>query len=451
MTLEGDDRIVQVPLPETFEKGDLERSLQAGLKRFSQGFLKTVALHTPAATPPMPQFGIAGGGKQFTWLQDVLAEEHNVTATDLTSGQVPEESDILVLVSPENLSDEQLFAVDQFLMRGGTVVLATAPFDIDTQGSLAATAHDSGLQEWLGHHGLTLEETMVLDPQNAAFPIPVDRQVGAFVVRETQLVDYPYFVDVRGDALEQESGLAAGLDQVTVTWASPITVDATANQERRVIGLLESSDRAWTSDSLDIQPDFQAYGQLGFPADEERGRQLLAAVVEGRFESYFKDQPSPLAAAGEAAEDDTAEGGPSAEPEAVTDEEGQEDEANVPVITRVIDRSPESARIILFASNSFLSDEMLDLAASGLGTRYLKPVQLVENAIDWSLEDRGLLAIRGRAQFSRTLEPLDQNAQVFWEYLNYGLAVLGLVVVWLVRRQVTERTRQRYRAVLGTA
>ena len=117
----------------------------------------------------------------------------------------------------------------------------------------------------------------------------------------------------------------------------------------------------------------------------------------------------------------------------------------------MIDRSPESARIILFASNSFLTDEMLDLAASGLGTRYLNPVQLVENAIDWSLEDRGLLAIRGRAHFSRTLDPLERESQVFWEYLNYGLALFGLLLVWVIRRQVNKRARLRHAAVLGMA
>jgi ABC-2 type transport system permease protein len=94
---------------------------------------------------------------------------------------------------------------------------------------------------------------------------------------------------------------------------------------------------------------------------------------------------------------------------------------------------------------------MLDLAASGLGTRYLKPVELVENAVDWSLEDRGLLSIRGRAQFSRTLPPLDRDAQVFWEYLNYGLALLGLLLVWLLRRRVNRRAQRRYAALLGAA
>ncbi len=105
---------------------------------------------------------------------------------------------------------------------------------------------------------------------------------------------------------------------------------------------------------------------------------------------------------------------------------------------------------MLFASNSFLSDTALDLASSGLGTRYFNPVQLVENAVDWSLEDRGLLGMRGRAHFSRTLQPLDRQSQMFWEYLNYGLALLGLLVVWLLRRRSARQARIHYRALMET-
>jgi ABC-2 type transport system permease protein len=440
MTLEGDGRIIQVPLPEAFDKAGLERGLQAALKRFSRGFLKTVALQTPQATPDMSQFGLPATGKRFSWLHDTLAEEHNVIATDLRNGQVPDEADLLVLAAPEQLDEKQLFALDQFLMRGGTVVISTSPFDIDSQDKLAARRHNSGLQDWLAHNGIKLQDQLVLDPQNAAFPIPVDRQLGGFVVRETQMVDYPFFVDVRQDGLDQTSGINAGLDQVTLTWPSPITLDAQQNQGRKVIRLVQSTKQAWTTQDLEIQPDYQAHGKLGFAPGAERGRQLLAVAVEGRFDSFFKDKPSPLAA-----QEETGK----AADEAPHTDQGETAAPKPQVITRVIDHSPESARIILFASNSFLSDEMLDLAAAGLGTRYLKPVELVENAIDWSLEDRGLLAIRGRAHFSRTLDPLDREAQIFWEYLNYGLALLGLLLVWLVRRRIDRQAQLRYAAILG--
>ncbi|MEJ2456571.1 MAG: Gldg family protein, partial [Candidatus Thiodiazotropha sp.] len=448
MTLVGDGRTVQVPLPQTFDKSTLEHSLQAGLKRFSHGFLKTVALVAPKSQPSMPQLGMAGGGERFTQLHDKLAEEHNVIETDLSSGQVPDEADIVVLASPQKLDDRQLFALDQFMMRGGTVIAATSPFDINTHGALSARKNASGLDKWLAHFGITQEQKMVLDPQNAAFPIPVDRDIGGFTVRETQLVDYPYFVDIRGKGMPQQGGITSGLNQVTMTWASPIDIDQTKSDGHKVTRLLESSDQSWTSGSTDIQPDFRANGKLGFPEGKTHAPQLLAVSVEGRFDSYFKGKPSPLAVAQEKSDpkQDAAAGNRADDGKSAKDKKPE-----TPVITRVIERSPESARLILFSSNSFLSDSMLNLATAGLGTRYLKPVQLVENAVDWSLEDRGLLAIRGRAEFSRTLDPLDRNSQVFWEYLNYGLALFGLFVVWLIRRQIDQRSRQRYTTILGAA
>jgi len=284
----------------------------------------------------------------------------------------------------------------------------------------------------------------VLDPQNASFPIPVNRRIGGFEFRETRMVNYPYFSDIRGDGIVQESGLNEGINQVTMTWPSPITLDEQKNKGRKVIRLLESSDQAWISDSIEIRPDFKAHGKLGFPIGDQPGTQLLAVAVEGRFDSYFKDKPSPLVAKEE-------ETDASAESKEKDDTEKSADKKKEPVITRVIDRSPESARIILFASSSFLTDDMLNLATSGLGTRYLKPVQLVENAVDWSLEDRDLLAIRGRAHFSRTLKPMDEKSKMFWEYLNYGLAMFGLLLIGLIRRQISKRAALRYAAVLGSA
>ena len=433
MILEGDGRIIQVPLPEQYDKAGLERGMQAALKRFSKGFLKTVALHTPASIPGI--FGMPGSGKRFDQLRAALAETYNLASANMQSGRIPDDADLLLLVSPDKLDIKQLFAVDQFLMRGGTVVVATSPFDVDIQGRLSVRKNESALITWLGHHGIVLEEQLVLDPQNASFPIPIERRVGGYVFRETRMVSYPYFGDIRSVGIGQDGGLTTGIDQVTMTWPSPISLDEQLNQDRKVSRLLQSSDQAWTSASMEIEPDFEMYGELGFPMGDQPGAQLLAVTVEGRFESYFKDKPSPLLTI----EEETGGVG-----------EPTEGEEKAPVITRVIDRSPESARIIVFASGSFLTDTMLDLASSGMGTRYLKPVQLVENALDWSLEDRGLLAIRGRANFSRTLYPLDRESQLFWEYLNYGLPLFGLFLIALIRRQTNKRAASRYAAILGT-
>ena len=151
---------------------------------------------------------------------------------------------------------------------------------------------DSGLQDWLAHHGLTLEPSLVLDPQNAALPVPVSRDLGGFQVQEVAMLDYPYLIDVRDDGLNSDHLITADLPQLTLAWASPIGV--TESPEQRTTPLLHSSSEAWLSESMDIAPRLDATGRTGFVPAAERGRHLLGVIREGRFESYFKGEQSPL-------------------------------------------------------------------------------------------------------------------------------------------------------------
>jgi len=434
--MENNDRVIQVPLPREFSGPELERSISSGLKRFSRGFLKTIALHTPASTPPMPQLGMMGTGKQFRLLRHTLKEEYAVVDADLKDGHVPEEADLLLLAAPENLDEQQLFAVDQFLMQGGTVAMATSSFDVSLKGRLSARENHSGLEDWLAHQGIFLEKNMILDEQNAPFPVPTERRVGMFTVRETRLINYPYFLDIRQNGMAGNSGIVAGINQLTLNWASPVTVDPQDNKDRKVTELLHSSPRSWISDSLNIQPDFQHNGPMGFKPGKDLESRLVGVMVEGSFSSWFKDKPSPLLS------------GKDKQKETPEDKESQKEKKLV--IGRVIDHSPESSRLILFSSNTFLSDTSLGIIASVMNTEYDAPIRLINNVVDWSLEDRDLLAIRGRGQFARTLMPLSRNTRIFWEYLNYGLALAGLILIKLLRLAARKRTRISYQQMLAT-
>lgn len=443
MLLEGDGEPVQVPLPVTLDKAALERSLQAALQRLAPGFLKTVAVVKPQ--------GFGPDAKRYSTLTDTLGENVRLKETDLKDGRVPDDADLLLVLAPDQFDDKQLFAVDQFLMRGGSLVLASSPFDVRVGQTLTGTKQSSGLADWLDHLGLDIADTMVLDPQNAALPVPVRRYLGGLAIDEIRMLPYPHFPDIRGDGLNPDHPITAALQQVTLNWASPIVLDQAKNSARTVSPLLHSSPHSWTSDSLEIVPDYQQWPDTGFEPKPERAAELLAVAVEGRFDSYFAGKPSPLAKAAEGDAGSTGDEpsqGDTANGDAADGETAGEDAANEP-ITSVIDRSPESARITLIGSNTFAEDAVLDLASQGLGTLYTRPVELLQNAIDWSLEDRGLLAIRSRAQFARTLVPMERGEQLFWEYANYALALLGLVLVWLWRRWLARLRQARYQSILA--
>ena len=190
---------------------------------------------------------------------------------------------------------------------------------------------------------------------------------------------------------------------------------------------------------MDILPQSGAAGISVWQPQGETGSALLGAIVSGRFDSWFSGKDSPLLA--EQPEGEDADVDESAEAET-------EDEMNV---GSVIERSPESARLVVLASNDFLTDQILRTISSMSGSQYLGPLDLIANTIDWSLEDSGLLSIRSNAHFNRTLPPLDKDEQLFWEYLNYGLAIgaLLLVAAWQRRRRTLRNTR--YLQQLGEA
>ena len=403
------------------------------------------ALYTPPPpTPPMPQMGMpASGGLSFQTLERALQENGTVTPADLKDGRVPEAADILFVVAPDKLDQSQLFAVDQFLMQGGTVIVASAPFAPNLRGNISVAPQASGLKEWLASYGINQDEAMVLDPQNSPFPVPVERNVGGIPIRQMHLLDYPYFVDVRPDGMAQGEAPTVGLNQLTLSWASPITVDEAKAKGRKITRLIESSRSSWTSPNADVLPDFKTHPQLGFEQGKDGKRHLLGVVMEGQFTSFFAGKPSPLAKDAEPAKP----AGQNQQADA-NDPNKPKEEAK-PSITGVIERSPDSARIILVGSSSFLADELLEVISSVDRTQYQTPLRFAENLVDWSLEDRQLLALRSRGgQFSRTLPPMSEASQMSWEYANYALAILGLLAIFLIRRLARASAQRRYLAIL---
>lgn len=427
LTLAQGEQVVQIPLDDLSE-ASFERNLAAAVKRFATGFTKTVAWVGPAQA--FDPHGMGSGGPQFNQLEQFLGTELNIQREDLTDGKVSGQADVLFLAAPKSLDEKQLFAIDQFLMQGGTVIAATSPFAADiNQRSIQLQRQDSGLDNWLKHQGITIEPKLVMDKQNVPFPVPVTRNLGGFSVQEMRMLDYPYFVDVRGAGLNADNPITANLPQSTLAWASPIVVDSEKQKARKVIELLRSSEKSWLTGNTNIMPQISANGVAPYLPEGEQKAHLLGVVVQGRFESFFANKPSPLLSNAGA-----------------TNAQGEKGaiQADANTIGSVIGHSPDSARIILFSSNDFIGDTVIQMAGTANGSQYLGSLQLMANTVDWALEDEGLSSIRARSNFNRTLPALEENTRLFWEYLNYGLALLALTLVGLIQYQFKRAREKRY-------
>ena len=425
LTLESTQQLVQIPTD--FEAENFRQALDASLKRFASGFTKVVAIATPQINPQMAQFGMAG--PQYRNLEAAVAENHTIRVEDLEDGSVTAEADVLLVVAPENLSDKAVFAIDQYLMQGGSVVLATAPYLSQfSGGTLAMVNRVSGLEDWLEHNGVRLGQSLVLDPQNSAFPVPVTREVSGFRFQEVMMVDYPYFIDARAPGLNPEHPITRSVPQLTMAWAAPLELDADKNAARTSQVLITSSEDAWTDNSMDILPRVTDSGASDWRPNGSTQQATLGVVLSGRFDSYFADKPSPLLAGTDSTDVEASDGADSAEGETLR-------------FDRVLRHSPASARLVVYSSNDFLRDQILGTLSSMTGAQYLGSLELIANTLDWTLEEEGLLGIRSLAHFNRTLPPMEESEQRFWEYLNYTLAVLalGLVALWQMARRRQQR------------
>jgi ABC-2 type transport system permease protein len=382
--------------------------------------------------------GMPPGGPSYTRLEQVLGENVRERDVDLKDGRVPDDIDLLLLLAPKDLDEKQRFALDQYLMRGGPVVVATSPYEASIgNGGIKATKQRSGLEDWLGHFGVSIEDTMVVDPRSAALPVPVERMVGGMALREIRMLPYPHFADLRGDSLNPASPITRSLQQLTLNWASPVVVEASKAKGLKVTELLRSSPGSRTSRDAQLVPDLRGQPPLGFKLDAGEAKpRVLAVALEGRFESAFKGKASPLLAAASA----PAGAASAAAAAASAPETGP---------TTVIEHSPGNARFVLVASNGFATDTAIDLASRGLGTLYTKPLEFLQNTIDWALEDPALLALRGRTQLARTLEPLPEQGQRAWEIGNYAIALAGLGFVWAWRRRVAHADKARQQRILA--
>ena len=387
------DEIERIALRGEVSESDVSSAMEAALRRLVPGQRTTVGLLTeePEAPPPNPQippqFQPPPPQADYRGLEQLLGREVEIRRLTLDGEEptIDPTLDVLLIARPGTLSATQRFAIDQYLMRGGRVVALAGSHDISVDGGqIAAKPAATGLGELLAAWGVTVDGSFVLDEQNAPFPRPVRERRGGIMLQRVELAPYPFFVDVRTNAMAQGHAAMSGLDAITVPWAAPLTVSAPDGVEATV--LAHTTAGAWTSASSSIEPA---------PPTGDRGEQVLAVALTGAFPSAFKDKPDPTRPGG----GDTR---------------------------TVIDRSLPDARLAVVGSSAVVGDLVLSLAQQPGGEVHASNLQWIGNLIDWSVEDTELLTIRTSGAYARTLLPIDDATRQAWEA---GQVVLAIVLV----------------------
>jgi len=382
LLLQVGNRMVRIVPPQNLGEADLKTSLVDGLKRAAPGFTRVVGMVTPAAaSPQMPP------PQSFETLRRAL--DGNYEVRDVALAQpVPDDVETLILAGPANVDATAAEHLDQFVMRGGSLVVLAGKYRLAPNDGLAVEKVTTGIDDMLKKWGITLGDELVADEKSDVLPVPENRQLGnGMVVREIHQMPYPYFVRLDGDQLSGDSVITSGLTGSVMHFATAVTAKAGKP-------LLTSSDKAWLAPGTDVAVPPKPTGK--------QGSQVLAASVMGGFDTSL-----------------TKKG--------------------------VLEHSPPDTRIVVFGSSAFVSDDILGLAQQMDSDLASANVELVHNAVDWSLADTDLLSIRSRQAASRALT-LAPDARDTWRWANLAIAGAGLLLVVAItalrRRSITPITKE---------
>ncbi|MDX2078147.1 MAG: Gldg family protein [bacterium] len=452
----GDKTQVIFPSGDVSE-GEVRTQIESTLKRASSGFLQVVGIWTPPDVPQQDMFGQQMQSlSTYTFLPQFLAENYEVQPIDLSTGEAPTGIDILVVVAPQNMTNYELYAIDQFLMRGGSVMVLTSNYRLTqnpNDGSPIIEPLTGTMNDLLAHYGVSVEASIVLDTQNQPFPIPVTRDVGGITVQEIQQLDYPPFVDIRQDAMSRDVPITNNLAAVILAWASPLTVGQLPEGTTSTT-LLTSTSNAVTTTSISFQPDTDSYPEYGFAPSSGQQKYTLAVALQGSFTSFFDDKQSPFEVEAQA----QLPPAPTPAPETTPSPDATAEATAEPIPTATplpvsavseITQSPDNTRLIVVGSAEFLNDNILNLFQSSVGEGAVNGLQLVQNSVDWFTEDTALATIRARGITSRLLNPLSDAEKSQLEFINYAAALAGVIIVGVIWR-LFKRAEQPFELLVDT-
>jgi gliding-associated putative ABC transporter substrate-binding component GldG len=372
----GDDREI---IPIIQDTSSLEYDLTAAISKVTREEIPTVGFYVGKG---------AWTSGELSQVRGLLERQYRIRDVDLSDGSsVPQNVSTLIIPGvKENLSEREKYAIDQYLMSGGDILVLAEGTSIDP-GALTVEKNNTGIGELVAQWGVRLNKNLALDNSN---------ELAAFRTDQVQFFSpYPFWIKVPKAGFNPESGIVNKLESLVVTWASTLEVleekltEATAH-----VDLVRTTENAWTQDG-DWVLNPRAIPQ---PEAGTESSFVLATMLSGHFESlYSKDEiPNKI----------------------VTDEEGVESEE--PVSSEDRDKflaSTEEGRVIVVSDSEFALDINLN--------RFESNTIFFQNLVDALTSDEALINIRSKTVTDRPLKELNETQKNWMKWGNIaGVSVL---------------------------
>ena len=204
----------------------------------------------------------------------------------LSDKVIPEDVDVLMVVHPHDLSDTSLYAVDQFVLKGGRAVVFADPVsEFNTAGSQSPNA---GISSEGAADSLFAAWGVKMEPGKAVGDMSVPQRVSYRDGNRVRTVNFLPWLALKGDLINREEVATAHLDNLNLASAGSLL--QTENSRTTMVPLLSSSKQSMLIDGISVafMPDPVRLISEFSPSGVSF---TIAARINGPASTAFPDGP----------------------------------------------------------------------------------------------------------------------------------------------------------------
>jgi len=345
----------------------------------------------------------------------VLSEYYEVKRGSI-GGQIGILDDFkaIIIAKPQKeFTEQDKYVIDQYIMNGGNVLWLTegAVTNLDSlfeSSYTMALGNETGLEDMLFNYGVRVNNDLIMDKQSAPIGIRVR---GADGEPRIEMFPWYYFPVIRS---ENNHPISKNLDYIRTEFVSSIDTLTTQEGIEKTV-LLKTSSYSQT-EQVPVRIELAQANRMPPDAYLTSGKQTIAVLLEGRFESVFKLR-SPQSFFPEKSIPEPKYKGAHSKMVVVSDGDMAKNHISP-------DNRPYPVGFDIFTKERFEGNE-----------------QFILNAVNYLCEDGGLMSIRSRELKIRLLDTEKiQNHRLLIQIVNIGIPVIiilifGFVVTFVRRRK----------------
>lgn len=341
-----------------------------------------------------PVQGMRGRPQPPQLIIEQIREVFDIKPLEKDLKEIPKDVDVLMLVQPEGLAASALYAIDQYALAGGKILLFVDPVAESQARNMGGMMLPSQSPKFGDFDKVLAAWGIVFDPSKVAADRTHARRVQFGGRGGGTVTQYVAWIGLDKRNLDPRDVLSVGIEKINLASAGVLAKADKATTT--VTPILETSEDSMViaADRVSMMPD--APGLLrDFKPDKKK--LMLAARIAGEAKSAFPVAPKAEAAPVDAAKKDETK-----------KDEAKKDEAKASAVPHV---SSGKVNIVVIADTDLLQDQFWVQVRELMGQQIAVPnaqnSAFVVGALENLSGSDALISLRGRGVADRPFTYVD--------------------------------------------